>query len=167
VQWTLHYPPLFAVFGGSQGQIPADASPAIKAALISVANGNGPGALEQLERIASNERDANFHLYRAALFLDVGRATEARADIDTALSKDPNASLAYALRAIIEVVGNDRQQALASAEKAVALKPSAAAKMALSYVQQASFNLEAARNILRSVVTEHPEEPWQGLANYG
>jgi tetratricopeptide (TPR) repeat protein len=159
VQWTLHYPPLFAVFGGSQGQIPADASPAIKAALISVANGNGPGALEQLERIASNERDANFHLYRAALFLDVGRATEARADIDTALSKDPNASLAYALRAIIEVVGNDRQQALASAEKAVALKPSAAAKMALSYVQQASFNLEAARNILRSVVTEHPEEP--------
>ncbi len=159
VQWTLHYPPLFAVFGGSQEQIPADASPAVKAALVSVAKGDSPGALEQLERVASNERDTNFHLYRAALFLDVGRATEARADIDMALSKDPHASLAYALRAIIEVVGNDRQQALASAEKAVALKPSAAAKMALSYVQQASFNLDAARNTLLSVVTEHPEEP--------
>ena len=159
VQWTLHYPPLFAVFGGSQEQIPADASPAVKAALVSVAKGDSPGALEQLERVASNERDTNFYLYRAALFLDVGRATEARADIDMALSKDPHASLAYALRAIIEVVGNDRQQALASAEKAVALKPSAAAKMALSYVQQASFNLDAARNTLLSVVTEHPEEP--------
>jgi tetratricopeptide (TPR) repeat protein len=159
VQWTLHYPPLFAVIGGSQGQIPADASPAVKAALASVANEDSSAALEQFERVATVERDANFHLYRAALFLDVGRATEARADIDAALLKDPNASLAYALRAIIEVVGNDRQQALASAEKAVALQPSAAAKMALSYVQQASFNLEAARNTLLSVVTEHPEEP--------
>ena len=74
------------------------------------------------------------------------------------LAKDPKAGLAYALRAIIEVVRNERPQALASAEKAVALTPSAAAKIALSYAQQADFRLEAARDTLLSAVSQHPED---------
>lgn len=159
VQWTLYYPPLFAAMGGGQGQIPTDVSPAVKAALDLAAGGDNTGALTRIELVPSGERDANFYLYRAALFLDVGKAGEARADIDRALAKDPDASLAYALRAIIELVGNERSQAQASAEKAVALKPSAAAKLALSYAQQSNFQLEAARNTLLSIVDEHPDDP--------
>jgi tetratricopeptide (TPR) repeat protein len=97
---------------------------------------------------------------------DVGRVDEACSDIDKALAKDPKAGLAYALRAIIEVVQNERPQALASAEKAVALTPSAAAKIALSYARQADFRLEAARETLLSAVREHPEDSlaWARLA---
>jgi tetratricopeptide (TPR) repeat protein len=157
VQWTLHYPPLFAALGGAR-QMPADASPSVKQALGSAAGGNTSGALAQLERIPSAEQNANYHLYRAALFLNVGRVGEARADINKALAKDPKAGLAYALLAIIEVVQNERPQALASAEKAVALTPSAATKIALSYAQQADFRLEAARDTLLSAVKEHPED---------
>jgi len=159
VQWTLHFPPLFAALGGAR-QIPADASPAVKQALALVADGNTSAALTLLERIPASEQNASYHLYRAALFLNVGRVAEARADIDKALAKDPKAGLAYALRAIIEVVRNERPQALASAEKAVALTPSsAAAKIALSYAQQADFRLEAARDTLLSAVSQHPEDP--------
>ena len=157
VQWTLHYPPLFAALGGAR-QMPADASPAVKQALGLVAGGNTSAALALLERVPASEQNASYHLYRAALFLNVGRVAEARADIDKALAKDPKAGLAYALRAIIEVVRNERPQALASAEKAVALTPSAAAKIALSYAQQADFRLEAARDTLLSAVSQHPED---------
>ncbi len=157
VQWTLHFPPLFAALGGAR-QIPANASPAIKQALGLVAGGNTSAALAMLERVPVSEHNASYHLYRAALFLNVGRVVEARADIDKALAKDPKAGLAYALRAIIEVVRNERPQALASAEKAVALTPSAAAKIALSYAQQADFRLEAARDTLLSAVSQHPED---------
>ena len=138
--------------------MPADASPAVKQALGLVADGNTSAALALLERVPASEQNANYHLYRAALFLNVGRVAEARADIDKALAKDPKAGLAYALRAIIEVVRNERPQALASAERAVALTPSAAAKIALSYAQQADFRLEAARDTLLSAVSEHPED---------
>jgi tetratricopeptide (TPR) repeat protein len=165
VQWTLYFPPLFSVLGGAR-QMPTDASPAVKQALGLVSHGDIPGALALLERIPASEQNASYHLYRAALFLDVGRVGEARADIDKALAKDPKAGLAYALRAIIEVVQNERPQALASAEKALALTSSAAAKIALSYAQQADFHLEAARETLLAAVSEHPDDSlaWARLA---
>ena len=165
VQWTLYFPPLFAVLGGAQ-QLPTDVSPAVKQALDLVSRGDIPGALAFLDRVPVSQQNANFHLFRAALFLDVGRADEARANIDKALAKDPKAGLAYALRSIIEVVDNQRPQALASAKKAVALSQSAAAKIALSYALQADFRLEAARDALLSAVSQHPDDSlaWARLA---
>jgi hypothetical protein len=72
VQWTLYFPPLFAALGGGARQMPADASPAVKQALGLVAGGNMPGALALLERVPASEQNANYYLYRASLFLDVG-----------------------------------------------------------------------------------------------
>ena len=166
VQWTLHFPPLLAALGGGTSQAPTDASPVVKEALGLASSGDTPGALALLRHVPPLEQNANYHLYRSAIFLDVGRVGEARADIDEALAKDPKAGLAYALRAIIEVVRNEREQALASAEKAVALSPSSAAKIALSYAQQSAFRLEAARETLLAAVNEHPDDPlaWARLA---
>ena len=151
VQWTLHYPALFSLGGGQ-------ANSRLNPALQRAAQGDTPGALSLLEQIPPAERDADYHLYRAALALDVGRAEQARADIDATLSLNPNAGLAYALRAIMAVVNNDHPAALADAQKAVALSPSAAAKIALSYVQQAAFQLDAARDTLLAAVSEHPDD---------
>ena len=137
VQWTLYYPPILA---SSAGQ------------------GDAAASIQSLDKVAESGRDANFYLQRAALLLNVGRQDEAQADIDAALKRDPNAGLAHALRAIIDVVRNERKQALAEADKAVALSDTAATRIALSYAQQADFRIEAARDTLLVAVKNHPED---------
>jgi len=137
VQWTLYYPPILATSVGQDGV---------------AAN------VEALDKFAESDRDATWHLQRAALLLSVGRQDEAQADIDAALKLDPTAGLSHALRAIIHVVRNERQQALAEADKGVALSDTAATRIALSYAQQADFRIEAARNTLLAAVSKHPED---------
>jgi tetratricopeptide (TPR) repeat protein len=120
-----------------------------------------------LEQVPQNESDPRFYLKQAAQLLSVGRVDEARAAIDRALALNPNAGLAYALRAVIAVVQNDKEAALADAHRAVELEPQAAApKIALSYAQQAHFDLEAARDTLLQATKDQPEDAlaWARLA---
>ncbi len=98
------------------------------------------------------------HIHRAAAFMNVGQVDQAQSEIDAALQQDPDNGLAYALRAILHVVHNQREQALADARQAVALSDTAAAKIALSYAQQASFRIEEARDTLLLAVEEHPDD---------
>jgi len=98
-------------------------------------------------------------LRQAAADLSVGRVNEARASVDQAIADDANAGLAYALRAVINVVQNQREQALADARQGVSLSPdSAAAKIALSYAQQANFQINAARDTLQQAVAQQPND---------
>jgi tetratricopeptide (TPR) repeat protein len=120
-----------------------------------------------LEEAPLDERDARFHLREAGQLLSVGRVDEARDAIERALAIDPNAGLAYALRAIIAVVQNDKTAALADARRAVELEPRATApKIALSYAQQAHFDLESARDTLLQATEEQPQDAlaWARLA---
>jgi len=134
VQWTLYYPPIQATAG------------------------DAPTNLEALDKVAENDRDAAWHISRASLLLSVGRQDEALALIDAALKLDPKAGQAHALRSIIHTVRNERPQALAEAEKGVALTDTAATRIALSYAQQADFQLEAARDTLLAAVQKHPDD---------
>ena len=112
-------------------------------------------------------RDAEFHLGRAAQLLSVGQVTEARRDIDQALTLDPKFGGAFALRGVINVVQNNREQALADAQQAVALSPEATAPaIALSYAQQASFRIEDARDTMLRAVAHQPNDAlaWARLA---
>jgi len=98
-------------------------------------------------------------LRQAAADLSVGRVAEARASVDQALAADASAGLAYALRAVIGVVQNQQEQALADARQGVALSPeSAAAKIALSYAQQANFQITEARDTLQQAVAQQPND---------
>jgi len=98
-------------------------------------------------------------LQDASALLSVGRVDEARGKIDKALDQDPNDGLAYALRAVINVVQNHNDQALADANQAVSLSPdSAAAKIALSYAQQAAFDIPATRDTLQQAVQQQPDD---------
>jgi len=120
-----------------------------------------------LEEAPQDEHDPRFHLHQAAQLLSVGRVDEARAAIDRALGIDPDAGHAYALRAVIAVVQNDKAAALADARRAVELEPQAAApKIALSYAQQAHFDLEAARDTLLQATQDQPDDAlaWARLA---
>ena len=159
VQWALYYPPIDAVLGGQGGHIPADLPPLLRAALKLASQGDTTGAYAQLNRVPQRQRGARYHLFKAALLLSVGRVDEARAAIDRALRQDANAGLAHALRAVIALVQNQPDEALADANRAVELEPDASApKIALSYVQQAQFELEAARDTLLQATAAQPED---------
>jgi ferric-dicitrate binding protein FerR (iron transport regulator) len=104
-----------------------------------------PPVLYFPEGVREDRSDPRFLAYNASQLLAVGRVDEADAEIGRALSLDSNYSDALALQAIIAVVQNDRDKALSAAQQAVKADPnSATAQIALSYAQQARFDLEGA-----------------------
>jgi len=111
--------------------------------------------------------DPGFLAHRASLLLAVGRVDEAAKDIERALTLDPIYSDAFALQSIIAVVQNEKEKALTFAKKSVETGPnSATARIALSYAQQASFDLKGARESLEEAVKLGPENAvaWARLA---
>lgn len=124
-------------------------------------------ALELLGEMDSSERTAGLLTFRAGLLLSVGRVMEARDSIDAAQRLESGNSNAYALQAIIAVVQNDKGAALALANQAVEHDPaSPVAKLALSYVQQAHFDIEAALASVETAVSldEQSALAWSRLA---
>ena len=93
VQWSLFYPPLFTA--------PPGDPPALQDARRLAAVGDVAGAVAAVDKLAPADRTPAVLTYRAALLLQVGRAQEARADLDAALAADPGAADALALRAVI------------------------------------------------------------------
>ena len=152
VQWTLYYPPVvyfhpdeFPAGAGWQGMVRRSAE--------FYAKGDLTGALQSIENAPADVRDPRFFVYRAQLLLAVGRVDDASKDIDRALQLSASDANALSLQAIIAVVQNDRDRALAIAEKAVAANPaSATARIALSYAQQARFDLPGARASVEKAV---------------
>jgi tetratricopeptide (TPR) repeat protein len=111
--------------------------------------------------------DPRYLAYRASQSLSVGRVDAADADIQQALSLDPNYSDAHALQAVIFVVRNEKDKALAAGQKAVETGPnSATARIAMSYAQQAGFDLEGARASVQEAVNLNPDDAlaWARLA---
>ena len=97
-------------------------------------------------------------LQHASELLSVGRVDEARVEIDASLAAAPTAGTAYALRAMISVVQNRRDEALTDAQRALELDDSAASRIALSYAQQAAFQLDAAKTTLIEAAAKQPDD---------
>jgi Tfp pilus assembly protein PilF len=77
--------------------------------------------------------------------LAVGQVSQAQRALDQALEVNPASAPARALKAIIAVTQNDELMALALAKEAIQSDPdSAAGYLALSYAQQAAFQLDEA-----------------------
>lgn len=160
VQWALYYPPILAL-GPDQGPGPFRESIAL------YNQGRTAEALDRMETLAQGDRDARFYTFRAGLLLNVGRVNEAREDIQRALSMDEAHSDALALQAVIAVVQNQKDEALAAAGKAVQSDPhSASAHIAMSYAHQAVFNLPGALQDAQTAVSNTPDNgtAWARLA---
>ena len=120
--------------------------------------GNLVKAFSVIERVSEDVRDPRFLTYQAGLLLTVGRVDEAGVHIEKALNLDPSNSHAFALKSVVALVQNRKDEALDLGKTAVELDPdSAAAKVALSYAQQAHFNLEGALKSLEQAVHLAPE----------
>ncbi|SOD42524.1 TonB-dependent receptor domain-containing protein [Nitrosovibrio sp. Nv4] len=166
VQWALYYP---TIIGYRLDEKLADepAAPMLSTSIDLYRQGRLPEALAALDGVPQGERSPRFLTYRAGLLLSVGRVEQARADIEQALKLEPGNSDAYALQAIIAVVQNDKEQALALATKAVELdEASSTARLALSYAQQAHFQIEAALESAQKATEFDPQNAliWARLA---
>ena len=166
VQWTLYYPPVL-YFLPSDLHTPTGWQAMIRKSVEFYIEGNVQQALESLEEVTEEILDPRFFTYRASLLLSVGRVDDARSDIGKALHLAPVNSQALALQSVIAVTQNEKGKALSLAKKAVEVDlKSASARIALSYAQQANFDLKGALNTLRDAVTLEPQNAlaWARLA---
>ena len=166
VQWTLYYPPVLD-FHPSDLQAPTGWQAMVRKSVEFYVEGNIQQALESLEGITEEILDPRFFTYRASLLLSVGRVDEANLDIGKALGLAPFNSRALALQSVIAVGQNEKEKALKFAKSAVESDPkSGAARIALSYAQQANFDLKEALNSLQEAVKLEPENElaWARLA---
>jgi Tfp pilus assembly protein PilF len=132
VQWALYYPPITDPVGEATADQRCDqADTSARAVCI---------------------------LQRAEQRLRAGRVEEAEADIQSLLSTGIGGGDAYALLSIVAVVKNDKAGALELAERATQASPaSARAWLALSYAQQASFELDKALEAARKAAGLAPK----------
>lgn len=154
VAWTLYFP---ALFDGRLTRLDAGASPALRESLARYREGDFSQALVALGADVQEPAAMARLIYRGGLLLLVGRVEEARRALGAALRRDPVNSDAHALEAVIAVVENDKARAIELATRAVDEDPqSTAALIALSYAQQARFELEAALVSARRAVALDP-----------
>ena len=166
VQWAVYYQPVLTPsVDPALPETPQNT--ALQESLAALSQGDITRAFDILGEIPDTDRTESFYVHRAGVELAVGRVDEARSDLNRALALSPGNAEAYALRTIIAVAQNDPEQALANGQQAVAGSPrSSSALIALSYAQQANFQLEAARDTLLQAVETWPDDTlaWARLA---
>jgi tetratricopeptide (TPR) repeat protein len=166
VQWALYYPPVLYIRPDEFPPGP-DWQGMVRRSIEFYLRGDLQGAFDSLANVPPDIRDPRVFAYRAELLLAVGRVDEAGADIERALRLAPNDPNALALQTIIAVVQNEPDKALDIAQRAVQAAPnSATARIALSYAEQARFDLEGARASLDKAVRLEPHNAlaWARLA---
>jgi Tfp pilus assembly protein PilF len=115
-----------------------------------------PGADE--EPLPQQQSDPDFYAYRAAARLATARLEGAQADIASALRLAPQNAAALSLDALLSLARADRTTARERCTAALAVDPtSVVARLALSYVEQSSGELEAAERLVREALAIEPD----------
>ena len=152
VEWALYYPPLV-------DPRPESYPPALRATLSAYRANDLPAAFAALERVPARDRDGRYLLLRAGLLLSVGRVSKAEADLAEAERADPKSGGASALRSVIALVRDQKDDALRLAETGAGLDPnSPLPQAALSYAHQGRFEIEKALEHAKRAVELAPED---------
>jgi len=162
IQWALYYPPVLSLralrLGETEGLAETDWRAMGQRSIEAYREGDIAKAFAAIEGAPEEIPDSRFYTYRASLLLSVGRVDQARSDIEKALVLAPRDSLALALQSIIAVVQNEPDKALRLAMDATEAAPdSVSVRIALSYAQQANFNLPEALAAAKEAVKLDPE----------
>jgi tetratricopeptide (TPR) repeat protein len=152
VHWALYYPPVV--------DLSSDAWPAgpgwegaVHESVDAYLKGDLQNAFALLAKVPDHVGEPRLLAYRASLLLAVGRVEQANADIERILDAHPDDGNALALKTIVAVVQGDKAGAMEMGTKAVNGAPdSPAAWLALSYAQQAEFDLQGARTSIERAV---------------
>jgi tetratricopeptide (TPR) repeat protein len=166
VQWALHYPSVVDDEAADFPDLPGEDWPAlVRRSITAFRQGDLTEAFAAIR--AARSRDPRFLIYRARLSLAVGRVDQASADLEDVLKVAPSHAEALALQSSIAVAQGRNPDALRLAQAAVkADAASAAARIALSYAQQAYFDLPAALASAEAAVAHAPRNAlaWARLA---
>ncbi len=167
VHWALHYPPILSYRADDFKE--GDEASWQARVRKSIAYTQAGDTQNALASVIDTPQDAAaaFFGYRASLLLNVGRVNEANADIKTALNIAPNDGIALALQSVIAVAQNQHEAALTLAQQATVQAPQVAGSwMALSYAQQANFNLPEAINAAQRGADSEPNNAlaWARIA---
>lgn len=158
VQWALYYPPVVYYREEDPLNDKIECQEMFQESIRSYRKGDITNAFSTIENVPRDIHDPRFFNYRAMLFVTVGRAREARSDIEQALNLAPGDSTAIALQSIIAMAQNEKEKALVLAQEAVrADTDSAAAYIALSYAYQRNFNSGRALESIQQAVKRNPE----------
>ncbi|MCO6432515.1 MAG: TonB-dependent receptor [Deltaproteobacteria bacterium] len=146
-------------FGG------ADWRDAIGRSVIAAKEGRLSNAFAEIERY-KGPKTVGLLQYKAALNLSVGQVEAAReylSEIDalsgslTSVQSERARSTTQALRALILLVNNEKEEALKAANEAVSVSDaSASAMLVMSYVKQAYFQLDDSRVWLDKTIEAAP-----------
>ena len=176
VTWTLYYPPILDLRPADFPDQPGETWPSlVRRSIEEAGRGDLAAALANVAGIPDTVTEPRVFAYRAGLLLAVGRADEALPDIDRALRLAPRLGEALALQSVVAVARNDVAAARSLAEQAIQSDPgSAAAHLALSYAQQATFDLNGALTSVQQAMQLQPAnalvharlaELWLSLGN--
>ncbi len=156
VQWALYYPPLLDV---SKEAVTRPNQGIYQQALSHYQAGEIQQALDQLNTIPLEQRDPQFWGTRAGLLLAVGQIDKANLDIEEALRQEPNNGTALALQSVVALVNNNKDDALQLATQSVTNAPeSSVGHVALSYAQQAHFDIDQALVSAQRATTHSPDD---------
>ncbi len=146
VQWAMHYEPVLAALLASGRQ---DRPEELVLAFH--------GGLSMLDLAAPSVEQADFFNYRAALYLSVGRVDKAEPDLQLAGSLEPNNADTLAIRSVIALGRNRKDEALSLAERASGAGPQRVLPwLALSYARQGHFDLAGAEAAVESGLRQDP-----------
>jgi|WetSurMetagenome_2_1015567.scaffolds.fasta_scaffold06843_2 tetratricopeptide (TPR) repeat protein len=161
VQWALYYP---AIMDFRPEDFPGGAEwqGKVRQSIEAWRKGDLSGAFGALKGIDdAGIQDTRYLSYRATLALAVGQAQEASAWLDRILKADPKNANAYALQSIIATAQNNKTAATDLATRAVSLDPqSPATRIALSYAQQAVFDINGATASVQEAVRVSPNDAY-------
>lgn len=150
VAWALYYPPLFDT------RILKLDTPWIEPLRRSAAAylaGDIATAFEEIRAVPDSVTDPRFLNYRAGLLLSVGRLDEAQNDIQRSLAASNGNAHALALQSVIALARNNQDDGLQLARQASSADAqSTPALSALSYAQQAGFDINAARATIEAAL---------------
>ena len=160
VQWALYYPVITDFDDTGFEELPTQWRKPLQRSLQAYRAGDVTSALEQIGMLPGGQPELlDVYVYRASLRLNVGRVEAARADLDSAWAVNPGDSDVLALRSIVAVVQNQSAEARQLATQALAADPhNPAAAVALSYAQQAGFDIEGALSTLQTAAASRPGE---------
>ena len=170
VNWALYYPAILAYDINDFAGLPNKWYSIIEKSVKAYHEGNVDKALAFIADLPTNLNyldNANIYVYRASLALNTGRNDLAEADLKRALSIDAQNVNAIALQSMMAIVQNDKDTGMELANTAVNLAPSnATALLAMSYAQQAYFNISESLASMLQAVKAEPENAlaWSRLS---
>ncbi len=160
VNWTIYYPPLVDL---QLNDCKTETSDTTQIGKIrrQIVCGNLEAVIEALQKIPDLPSTTDTHeLYGLGVtrLLAAGEVDEAEDVLKKALTRSPSAPL-YALQSIIALKQNDKNAAQDAVDQSLNLdKDSPISNLALSYVRQAQFDLEAARDAVKKAAEKAPDD---------